>query len=70
MRTMEAVDVNKDVDKVLRYIEKNRKPILVLKNGKKNCMMLPVGRVRQDATSVAATRTKKVRRDSGQAPVG
>jgi hypothetical protein len=70
MRTMEAVDVNRDVDKVLRYIEKNRRPILVLKNGKKHCMMLPVGRVREDATDVVATGTKKVRRDSGQAPVG
>jgi len=28
MRTMEAVDVSKNVDEVLRYIEKNRKPIL------------------------------------------
>jgi hypothetical protein len=58
MRTMEVVDISKNVDEVLRYIEKNRKPILMLKNGKKQCMMLPV------------ERTKKVRRDSGQAPVG
>jgi PHD/YefM family antitoxin component YafN of YafNO toxin-antitoxin module len=58
MRTMEAVDVSKNVDEVLRYIEKNRKPILVLKDGKKHCMMLP------------AARAKKVRTDSGQAPVG
>ena len=58
MRTMEAVDVSKNVDEVLRYIEKNRKPILVLKNGKKHCMMLPV------------VRTTKVRTDSGHAPVG
>ncbi len=35
MRTMEAVDVNKEMStKFLRYIEKNRKPILVLKNGR------------------------------------
>jgi hypothetical protein len=67
---MEAADVNKDVDKVLRYIEKNRKPVLVLKNGKKHCMMLPMGRVREDATGVTAARPSKVRRDSGQAPVG
>lgn len=52
---MEAVDVSKDVDKVLRYIEKNRRPILVMKDGKKHCMMLPV------------ERTKKVRGESGQA---
>jgi PHD/YefM family antitoxin component YafN of YafNO toxin-antitoxin module len=70
MRTKEAVDVNKDVDKVLRYVEKNRKPILVLKNGKKHCMMLPVGRVKEDAAGVAATQPKRARRDSGQAAVG
>jgi hypothetical protein len=67
---MEAVDVSKDVDKVLRYIEKNRKPILVLKDGKTHCMMLPVGRVKKGAAGVAATRTKNARGDSGQAPVG
>ena len=36
MRTMEAVDGNKDADKVLRYVEKNRKPTLVVQNGKKH----------------------------------
>jgi PHD/YefM family antitoxin component YafN of YafNO toxin-antitoxin module len=60
MRTMEAVDVSKNVDEVLRYIEKNRKPILVLKNGKKHCMMLPVERVKEDVAGIAATRTKKL----------
>jgi PHD/YefM family antitoxin component YafN of YafNO toxin-antitoxin module len=50
MRAMEAVNVNKDVDKVLRYIEKNRKPVLVLKNGKKHCMLLPAERVEEDAS--------------------
>jgi hypothetical protein len=69
MRTMEAVDVNKDVDKVLRYIVKNRKPVLVLKNGKEHCMMLPVGRVKKDTEGVGARSSKKVRRDSGQARV-
>ena len=53
MRTMEAVDVSKHVAEVLRYIEKNRKPILVLKDGKKHCMMLP------------AARAKKVRKTVG-----
>jgi hypothetical protein len=70
MRTMEAVDVNKDVDGILRYVENNREPILVLKNGKKHCMMLPVCRGKEDTAGAAATRSKKVRRDSGQAPVG
>jgi methyl coenzyme M reductase beta subunit len=68
MRTMEAVDVNKDVDKVLRYVENNRESILVLKNGRKHCMILPAGRVKKGAANVATTRTKKVSRDSGQAP--
>jgi hypothetical protein len=35
---MEAVDVNKDVDKVLRLIEKKRESVLVLKDGRPHCM--------------------------------
>ena len=65
MWTMEAVDVSKHVDEVLRYIEKNRKPILVLKDGKKHCMMLPVERVKEGVADVVATRTKKVRKTVG-----
>jgi len=57
---MEAVDVSKNVDEVLRYIEKNRKPVLVLKHGKKHCMMLPAERGKEDAAGIAATRTKKL----------
>jgi hypothetical protein len=67
---MEAVDVNKDVDKVLRLIEKKRESVLVLKDGRPHCMMLPVGSVEGEAAVIPAARAKRARKGSGQAPLG
>jgi len=70
MLKMEAADVNKDVDRVLRLIEKKRESVLVLKDGRPHCMMLPVGSVEGEAAVVPAAGTKKARKGSGQAPLG
>lgn len=45
MRIMEAAEVNKDVDGVLRLVERNRESILVVKDGQRQCMILPPRRI-------------------------
>ncbi len=56
MRTMEVVDVSNSVDKVLRYLAKNREPILVLKDGLSHCRMLPPNRVELEMIRVLRRR--------------
>jgi methyl coenzyme M reductase beta subunit len=53
---MEAVEISRDVDKVLRYIEKNRESILVLRDGRKLCMMVPASRVALEMRQVLRRR--------------
>lgn len=64
MRTMEAVEVNRDVDGVLRYIERNRESILVLKDGRKQCMILPMSRVEIEMRRVLRRRESRKRLSS------
>ena len=42
MRTIEAVEVEANCDRMLRYVERHRKSILVTKDGVPYCMMAPV----------------------------
>jgi len=64
MRTMEAVEVNRDVDGVLRYIERNRESILVLKDGRKQCMVLPTSCVEIEMRRVLRRRESRKRLSS------
>jgi hypothetical protein len=45
---METVAVDKDVDKVLRAVARNRESVLVLKDGKPHCMIHPTNRIEEE----------------------
>jgi len=45
MRTMEATQAAKNVDGVLRLVEKNRESILFLRDGRPYCKMEPISRI-------------------------
>ncbi len=62
MRVMEAVDVSNAVDEVLRYLAKNREPILVLKDGLPHCRMLPPNRVELEMLRVLRRREARKER--------
>ena len=63
MRGMEAVEVNQDGDGVLRLVERNRESILVMKDGQRQCMILPLHRIEIEMLQVLKRReARKLRR--------
>jgi|GEM_PF-5742471 len=62
MRAMRAVEFAAKRNNVIRFVQKNRQPVLILKDGTPHCMLLPVGKVESLMFRALYRRTANKRR--------
>lgn len=62
MRTMETIEVNAKINKVLHMVEKNREPVVILRNGTSQCMLRPTSKIEQQMFRLLRRRKAKINR--------